>query len=462
MPIILPEVTKAIEHSHPDVRKAAERAKEKLLHGAKMEEGAAPPPVDDDALAAHMRAGLATLPEIVAHYVAEVTAELLEDKEVTTAAVRCICASLNPAAHFPPAQELAGIVAPIVSSFVDAAAVDSLCESVVALHEERVLAAMGKDIHAGKTLIVNIANIILAFAGKVLLNKTPFYLEKGHCYGLVGQNGVGASPSSPSSPRASLTPAPARQDDAADAHRRGRHQQLPEGRLHLLHPARDPGGGWHVGHHLHARRGAGGLLHGAHHRGAHGGWLHRRARGGRGERALGGLAHEARHRAQHALERGPAAARRAHKVRAVVSVITGCYSLRPRSHLDTGAVEWLASYIRSLKCTVCLVSHDYDFLELVLTDVVHICDGKLTYYPGTFKSFQKTRPEIVAGLPSPAGAVARAMSAINGAPAAAPLPPLPAAEGEEQVRHTLISCGPFRPDAPLCSLRRPSLLMSRR
>lgn len=25
----------------------------------------------------------------------------------------------------------------------------------------------------------------------MLLNKTPFYLERGHCYGLVGQNGVG-------------------------------------------------------------------------------------------------------------------------------------------------------------------------------------------------------------------------------------------------------------------------------
>ena len=25
----------------------------------------------------------------------------------------------------------------------------------------------------------------------MLLNKTPFFLERGHCYGLVGQNGVG-------------------------------------------------------------------------------------------------------------------------------------------------------------------------------------------------------------------------------------------------------------------------------
>ena len=35
----------------------------------------------------------------------------------------------------------------------------------------------------------------------------------------------------------------------------------------------------------------------------------------------------------------------------------------PTNHLDTGAVEWLTNYIRGLKCTVCLVSHDYDFLS---------------------------------------------------------------------------------------------------
>jgi elongation factor 3 len=73
--------------------------------------------------------------------------------------------------------------------------------------------------------------------------------------------------------------------------------------------------------------------------------------------------------------------------------------------LDVAAVEWLANYVNNLKCTVCLVSHDYDFLELVLTDVIHIADQKLTYYPGTFKHFQQLRPEIVAGLPSPAAAV---------------------------------------------------------
>ena len=89
----------------------------------------------------------------------------------------------------------------------------------------------------------------------------------------------------------------------------------------------------------------------------------------------------------------------------------------PTNHLDTGAIEWLVNYIRGLKCTVCLVSHDYDFLADVLTDVIHINDSKLTYYPGTFREFQRLRPEIAAGLPSPAGAVQRAKAQLA-APAA--------------------------------------------
>jgi elongation factor 3 len=86
--------------------------------------------------------------------------------------------------------------------------------------------------------------------------------------------------------------------------------------------------------------------------------------------------------------------------------------------LDVAAVEWLANYVNSLKCTVCLVSHDYEFLDLVLTDVIHIADQKLTYYPGSFKDFQKLRPEIVAGLPSPASAIQRAKAEMAAAAAA--------------------------------------------
>jgi len=52
-------------------------------------------------------------------------------------------------------------------------------------------------------------------------------------------------------------------------------------------------------------------------------------------------------------------------------------------------------------------------LSDVLTDVIHIVDTKLAYYPGSFREFQRLRPEICAGLPSPANAVAEAKAKLE-------------------------------------------------
>ena len=74
------------------VRKAAERAKEKLLHGIKVEAGAVVAAEADHALAAHVRTALASLPQAVSHYAAEVTEQLLEDNnDITSAQARCCC-----------------------------------------------------------------------------------------------------------------------------------------------------------------------------------------------------------------------------------------------------------------------------------------------------------------------------------------------------------------------------------
>ena len=42
-----------------------------------------------------------------------------------------------------------------------------------------------------KDYIVDLQGIILAFAGRVLLQRTNFSLERGKVYGIVGQNGTG-------------------------------------------------------------------------------------------------------------------------------------------------------------------------------------------------------------------------------------------------------------------------------
>ena len=80
------------------MRKAAERAKEKLLHGIKVEAGAVVTAEADHALAAHVRAALASLPQAVCHYTAEVTEQLLEDSDITCAEVRSLHFATPPLA----------------------------------------------------------------------------------------------------------------------------------------------------------------------------------------------------------------------------------------------------------------------------------------------------------------------------------------------------------------------------
>jgi len=331
VPIILPEVTKAIEHSHPDVRKAAERAKEKLLHGARMENGAAAPAVADKALALHMKAALSSLPDIVSQYVAELTTELLEDKEVTTA------------------EELAALLSPIIRMFVEPAAIDILTSSVVLLHEERVRAAAGLDIHAGKDLIVNIANIILAFAGRVLLNKTPFYLERGHCYGLVGQNGVGKTTLLTRIAAGDINNFPKDVStyyiqheilaEAGTSVTMFMHGQVPEGcpTERITEALREVG--------FSDERAAAAVSE------LSGGWRMKLA-----------IARSMLWNADLLLLGAHSLARLSVALRSWLSRAD-----EPTNHLDTGAVEWLSTYIRNLKCTVCLVSHDYDFLDTART-----------------------------------------------------------------------------------------------
>jgi elongation factor 3 len=71
----------------------------------------------------------------------------------------------------------------------------------------------------------------------------------------------------------------------------------------------------------------------------------------------------------------------------------------PTNHLDHAAISWLENYLCTLDgTTIGVVSHDYDFLGVVATDIIHIHDLKLSYYTGGFKEFQRQCPQIVAGM----------------------------------------------------------------
>lgn len=62
----------------------------------------------------------------------------------------------------------------------------------------------------------------------------------------------------------------------------------------------------------------------------------------------------------------------------------------PTNHLDLHAVIWLEEYLKRWKKTLIIVSHDRDFLNSVVTRIVHIDQLKLNLYRGDYDSFTKT------------------------------------------------------------------------
>lgn len=66
----------------------------------------------------------------------------------------------------------------------------------------------------------------------------------------------------------------------------------------------------------------------------------------------------------------------------------------PTNHLDVINVTWLIDYLTSLtRCTSIIVSHDSDFLNRTVTDVLHLNTFKLKRYPGNLEEFVKHVPE---------------------------------------------------------------------
>ncbi|KAH1099336.1 hypothetical protein AAZX31_13G002900 [Glycine max] len=67
----------------------------------------------------------------------------------------------------------------------------------------------------------------------------------------------------------------------------------------------------------------------------------------------------------------------------------------PTNHLDLHAVLWLESYLVKWPKTFIVVSHAREFLNTVVTDIIHLQNQKLTTYKGNYDAFEKTREEQV-------------------------------------------------------------------
>ncbi|KAM3711782.1 hypothetical protein ACB098_01G135500 [Castanea mollissima] len=65
----------------------------------------------------------------------------------------------------------------------------------------------------------------------------------------------------------------------------------------------------------------------------------------------------------------------------------------PTNHLDLHAVLWLETYLTKWPKTFIVVSHAREFLNTVVTDILHLQGQKLTAYKGNYDTFERTREE---------------------------------------------------------------------
>nr|QNQ79026.1 ABC transporter F family member 3 [Paeonia lactiflora] len=65
----------------------------------------------------------------------------------------------------------------------------------------------------------------------------------------------------------------------------------------------------------------------------------------------------------------------------------------PTNHLDLHAVLWLETYLLKWPKTFIVVSHARQFLNTVVTDILHLQGQQLTAYKGDYDTFERTREE---------------------------------------------------------------------
>ena len=63
----------------------------------------------------------------------------------------------------------------------------------------------------------------------------------------------------------------------------------------------------------------------------------------------------------------------------------------PTNHLDVDAKEWLMGFLRSYRGALLVVSHDLELLDQAITRVMHLDDGDLREYKGTYTQYVTAR-----------------------------------------------------------------------
>ena len=68
----------------------------------------------------------------------------------------------------------------------------------------------------------------------------------------------------------------------------------------------------------------------------------------------------------------------------------------PTNHLDLDAVLWLEDYLKTYTGTLLLISHDRDFLDSVINQVLHIASRQVSIYNGNYSSYEHHRMQQLA------------------------------------------------------------------
>jgi len=367
VPTLLPLLEKNLDHSSPVIRDIAAKAKERLLEGAgDLGEQAK----HHQSLAMHVSEQLkgvnAALPAELLSYLGDTTAAMLEEKLGGVVRVQYFREAVPMVTEWISA-EIRGVVE------VDDAAIAAVADSAVEYYKQ-MLPEESKQMLAksgDKDFALDMQNIILAFAGRVLLRKADVRFERGHRYGLIGQNGTG---------KTTLLNRLAAKDI------NGFPQELRT---------------WYIRHEVLCDDGIDVRT-----------FLKMKAPEGR---QVDSIVEEVLSRVNFPEEFKST----------YVNSLSGGWKMRmsvaismmhepelllldePTNHLDREAIDWLTNHLLSLKgVTIAVVSHDYDFIDEVCTDITHYDNGgelgkpcKFVYYPMTFSEFQRLKPEIAAGLP---------------------------------------------------------------
>ncbi len=72
----------------------------------------------------------------------------------------------------------------------------------------------------------------------------------------------------------------------------------------------------------------------------------------------------------------------------------------PTNHLDLDAVIWLQEWLRAYPGTLMLISHDRDFLDDVVGEILHVEQQRITLYSGNYSAFERIRAERLANQQS--------------------------------------------------------------